>query len=56
MHKDSSYGNDSPEELVIDGMCYRAVNVACIYSVSFSHCTTVAASLFDRGTNGGIAS
>ena len=53
--KDSGHGNETPKELVIDGTRYRAVNVACIYSVSFSHRTTMAASLIDRGANGGIA-
>jgi hypothetical protein len=53
--KDSHPDTASPQELVIDGRRYCAVNVACIYSVSFSHCTTVAASLVDRGANGGIA-
>jgi hypothetical protein len=53
--KDSSHGNESTKELVIDGTCYRTVNVACIYSVSFSHHTMVAASLIDHGANGGIA-
>jgi hypothetical protein len=55
MRKDPHPGNDSPKELVIDGTHYRAVNVAYIYSVSFSHHNAVAVSLVDRGANGGIA-
>ena len=54
-HKDTQPHPSHQHELVIDGTRYHAVNVACIYTISSMHCTTVSGSLIDHGANGGIA-
>jgi hypothetical protein len=53
--KEPQSDHQTAKEIVVHGTRYRAVNAACIYSVSSTHRTTVSGSLIDRGTNGGIA-